>query len=423
MNTQNFLARLGLCGLLIAGITLAAASAALARHQWEDFHLQMPSNATSGDPTGPAEVTVHFYNVDNTTLFASDSDFRSALAGSLGEWSTEIEIGVAADLLTGDVALTADTVGNSLLADGACCSGSTFINGFYVRMNSTDSDLTPGSPSAVNSFNASYVNSGWLGIAIVEDSVSQGIDTDQHIIYGETYLNDFYATTIPIFTSQSDIRYVFCQELGHTLGLIHAKKDTGTCMYTARGLDSIGSTPSPNTHDGEMANDIAHGASAHGGGGGGGGGGGKPGGGGGGKPGGGGGPGGRPASAGPIVGDPWTAGNPTITAFWAERFESWDQLFDSADLVVSATVLAGSAFDRNVGPSGLPLPVSHAMLQVNATYKGQSTPVITLEQSRGPGFEIEDDPGYVRDDDYILYLRLIGTNTYRIVNPDGRVRQ
>ena len=46
-----------------------------------------------------------------------------------------------------------------------------------------------------------------------------------------------------------------------------------------------------------------------------------------------------------------------------------------------------------------------------------------MEQSRGPGFEIEDDPGYVRDDDYILYLRLIGTNTYRIVNPDGRVRQ
>ena len=422
MNTQNFLARLALSGLLIAGITLAAASAALARHQWDDFHLQMPSDATSGDPTGPAEVTVHFNNVATNGLFDTDSQFRNFLAGSLGEWSAEIGNGVAADLAGGDVALTANTGGNGLATPGACC-GSTFINGFYARMNSTDSDLTPGSPSAVNSFNGSYGNSGWLGIAIVEDSVSQGIDTDQHIIYGETYLNDFYATTIPIFTSQSDIRYVFCQELGHTLGLIHAKKDTGTCMYTARGLDSIGSTPSPNTHDGEMANDIAHGASAHGGGGGGGGGGGKPGGGGGGKPGGGGGPGGRPASAGPIVGDPWAAGNPTISAFWAEQFESWDQMFDSADLVVSATVLAGSSFDRNVGPSGLRLPVSHAMLQVNATYKGQSTPVITLEQSRGPGFEIEDDPGYVRDDDYILYLRLIGTNTYRIVNPDGRVRQ
>lgn len=417
MNTQNFLARLGLSGLLIAGVTLGAASAALARHQWDDFHLQMPSDATSGDPTAPAEVTVHFNNVATNGLFGSDGEFRDFLAGSLGEWSAEIGNGVAADFAGGDVALTANTAGNTLGTPGACCSGSTFIGEFLARMDSTDSDLTPGSPSAVNSFNGNYGNSGWLGIAIVEDSGSQGIDSDQHIIYGETYLNDYYATTTPIFTSQSHIQYVFCQELGHTLGLDHAKKDTGTCMYSGRGLDSFGSTPSPEAHDGEMVNDTAHGASAHGGGGSGGGGsggGGKPDNGGGGGPGGGG---GRPASAGPIV------GNPTVSAFWAERFESWDQMFDSADLVVSATVLAGSVFDRNVGPSRLPLPVSQAMLQVNGTYKGQSAPVITLEQSRGPGFEIEDDPGYVRDDDYILYLRLIGTNTYRIVNPDGRVRQ
>ena len=73
MNTRKFLARLGLSGLLIAGITLAATSGALARHQWDDFHLQMPSDSL-GDPTGPADVTVHFNNVDNTTLFASDSD-------------------------------------------------------------------------------------------------------------------------------------------------------------------------------------------------------------------------------------------------------------------------------------------------------------------------------------------------------------
>lgn len=420
MKTQNFLARLGLSALLIAGVTLGAASAALARHQWDGFHLQMPSDATSGDPTGPADVTVYFNNFATNGLFGSDGAFRDFLAGSLDDWSVEIGNGVAADLITGDVALTAETAGNGLGTPGACCSGSTFIGEFLDRMNYTDDDLTPGTSSAVNSFNGDYGNSGWLGIAIVEDSGSQGIDSDQHIIYGEAYLNDYYVTTTAIFTSLSDIQYVFCQELGHTLGLDHAKKDTGTCMFSGRGLDAFGSTPSPNTHDGEVVNDIAHGASAHGGGGSGGGGGGKPdNGGGGGGPGGG----GRPASTGPIVGDPWTAGNPTVSAFWAEQFESWDEMFDSADLVVSATVLAGSAFDRNVGPSRLPLPVSQAMLQVNDTYKGLSAPVITLEQSRGPGFEIEDDPGYVRDDDYILYLRLIGTNTYRIVNPDGRVRQ
>ena len=107
---------------------------------------------------------------------------------------------------------------DGLATPGVCCKGSTFIGEFLARMNSTGGDLMPGLPSVVNSFNGGYGNSGWLGIAIVEDSVSLGIDSDQHIIYGETYLNDFYATTTPIFTSQSDIQYVFCQELGHTLG-------------------------------------------------------------------------------------------------------------------------------------------------------------------------------------------------------------
>ena len=125
MNTQNFLARLALSGLLIAGITLAASSAALARHQWDDFHLQMPSDATSGDPTGPAEVTVHFNNVATNGLFDSADQFRIFLADSLGEWSAEIGNGVAADLEGGDVALTANTAGNELATPEVCCKGST----------------------------------------------------------------------------------------------------------------------------------------------------------------------------------------------------------------------------------------------------------------------------------------------------------
>ena len=74
MNTQNFLARLGLSGLLIAGVTLGAASAALARHQWDDFHLQMPSDAISGDPTGPASVTVYFNNTTSTNPLFNGTD-------------------------------------------------------------------------------------------------------------------------------------------------------------------------------------------------------------------------------------------------------------------------------------------------------------------------------------------------------------
>ncbi len=419
MSIQHFLARPLLGGLLIAGVALGATSEALARHQWDDFHLQMPSDATSGDPTGPAAVTVYFNNTATNGLFDTDADMRSFLSVSIGDWNTEIGSGLSADLLGGDVALTFDPAGNNIDA-GLCCSGQAFIDAFLARMGATDTDLTLGSSTAVNSFNGDYGNSGWLGIAIVEDSASQGIDTDQHIVYGETYLNDYYATTLPIFTTPSQIGYVFCQELGHTLGLDHIKKDE-SCMFTARGLDGFGAFPVPNAHDGEEVNLIAHGASAHGGGGGGGGGG-KPDNGGGGPPDGGGG-GGRPAGAGILADDPWAVGGPTVSAFWAETFESLDDMFASADLVIAANVLSGSAFDRNVGTAAATLPVSQVVLQIDQAYKGQSAPVITLEQSRGPGFEIEDDPGYVRGDNYLLYLRQIGTNTYRIVNPDGRIRQ
>lgn len=416
MNIQYFLFRLALGGLLIAVVAFGAASDAMARHQWDDFHLQMPSDVDTGDPTGPAAVTVYFNNdAESNPLFATDSEMRAFLSSSIGDWNFEIGNDPASDWPGGDVTLASDVTGSGIGA-GLCCSGQAFIDAFLDRMNATDGDLTPGGPSAVNSFNGGYGNSGWLGIAIVEDSASYTGDPAKgpHIIYGEIYLNDYYATDLVIFKDSDDITYVFCQELGHTLGLDHAKKDTGTCMFTGRGLDSFGSTSSPNLHDGEMINDIAHGASAHSGGGGGGGGGGKPDNGGGGPPDGGG---GRPVSAGPMV------GNPTVSAFWAETFETRDDMFASADLVVAANVLSGSAFDRNVGTAAAALPVSQVMLQIDQAYKGQSAPVITLEQSRGPGFEIEDDPGYVRDDNYLLYLRRIGINTYRVVNPAGRIRQ
>ena len=98
-------------------------------------------------------------------------------------------------------------------------------------------------------------------------------------------------------------------------------------------------------------------------------------------------------------------------------------MFESADLVVSATVLSGSSLVRFAGRSGRELPVSQVVLRVEDTFKGRSRPVIKLEQTRGPRVEIEDDPGYVAGDDYVLYLRQIGANTFRAVNPSGRIRQ
>ena len=52
-----------------------------------------------------------------------------------------------------------------------------------------------------------------------------------------------------------------------------------------------------------------------------------------------------------------------------------------------------------------------------------STKAFTSQLTALLGLELVDDPGYVSGDDYVLYLREINTNTYRTVNPDGRILQ
>ncbi|MDA1327155.1 MAG: hypothetical protein O3C34_20740, partial [Proteobacteria bacterium] len=61
--------------------------------------------------------------------------------------------------------------------------------------------------------------------------------------------------------------------------------------------------------------------------------------------------------------------------------------------------------------------------RVTVATKGSARGVIALEQTRGPDIEIQDDPGYVAGDNYTLYLRQTGRNTYRTVNPQGRIKR
>jgi hypothetical protein len=110
-------------------------------------------------------------------------------------------------------------------------------------------------------------------------------------------------------------------------------------------------------------------------------------------------------------------------AVWAERYETEIEMFDAADLVVGVTVKNGSSFDRAVGRADRMLPVSRVVLRVSDWIKGDSRRIIVLEQTRGLGLELVDDRGYVAGDDYLLYLRETGTNTYRTVNPEGRILQ
>jgi hypothetical protein len=251
--------------------------------------------------------------------------------------------------------------------------------------------------SQIKSYNGNYGDTGWLGLASI--SVTRG--KDKHIVSGASQMNEFYITSPGYdgFNEPVEWRHVLCQEIGHAFGLDHNRDGTvggtpdDTCMNDqARPLRF----PMPNSHDTEELNFIY--AHNHGGGdAGGGGGGGK---------------------CHPVFGCPVIA-----HATWAEVYDTEDEMHASADLVVDATVLS-SAVDRLVGRGAGPrVPITRVILQVNNTYQGASKPVLVLEQTRGPGFEIEDDPGYVSGDDYILYLRQTSNGAYRIINPDGRVRK
>jgi len=96
-------------------------------------------------------------------------------------------------------------------------------------------------------------------------------------------------------------------------------------------------------------------------------------------------------------------------------------MFDAADLVVAAKVLT-SQFSHQVGRPDRAVPVTKVVLKVKELFKGYAKGVIRLEQTRGPELELADDPGYVTDDNYVLYLRETRPNTYRTVNPDGRIK-
>jgi hypothetical protein len=248
-----------------------------------------------------------------------------------------------------------------------------------------------GSDGDIKSYNDNYGNTGWLGLASIW--VTRG--KNKHIARGESKVNEYYIADYDPsyiwFDEPHEWQHVMCQEIGHTLGLDHIIAET--CMNTAKPLLN----PTPNDHDTETLHSASMYGHDHGDGGDGGG---KK----------------------PKCNRKFSCAG-AAHAVWAEQYADEEEMFDAADLVVSATVLS-SGFDGMVGRGAGAVPITRVVLRVTETLKGWSRrPVIVLEQTRGPGLEVEDDPGYVTGDDYGLYLREIGANTYRIVNPDGRIRQ
>jgi hypothetical protein len=95
--------------------------------------------------------------------------------------------------------------------------------------------------------NASYGNTGWLGIAGI--SVTGGV----HITKGYVKLNDTYFNTAT-YNTPSWRQLVTCQEVGHTFGLDHqdtnfTNPNLGTCMDYTNNPDGPPSNLHPNTHD------------------------------------------------------------------------------------------------------------------------------------------------------------------------------
>jgi hypothetical protein len=87
----------------------------------------------------------------------------------------------------------------------------------------------------------SFGNNGWLGIAQVWLKGS-------HITRASVKLNDFYFNFDPTIDTLPAKQQVFCQEVGHTLGLDH--QDADSCMNDQNDL-ATSPFPSPNAHDAE----------------------------------------------------------------------------------------------------------------------------------------------------------------------------
>jgi hypothetical protein len=84
--------------------------------------------------------------------------------------------------------------------------------------------------------NGAYGQTGWSGFARI------GLTSDGHITQGQVQVNDTYAR------SDTGMRHVMCQEVGHTLGLGHTSED-GSSQNTCMDYSGSRTSTRPNGHD------------------------------------------------------------------------------------------------------------------------------------------------------------------------------
>ncbi len=122
-------------------------------------------------------------------------------------------------------------------------SQSTVLNTTVVAGGTSPRSCRP-TNGRVEVCNASYGNTGWLGVAQI------WITGGTHITQGTVKLNDYYFNQ-PQYNTTAWRNLVSCQEVGHTLGLDHQdtnfdNPNLGTCMdYT----NDPSTNQHPNKHD------------------------------------------------------------------------------------------------------------------------------------------------------------------------------
>lgn len=136
-----------------------------------------------------------------------------------------------------------DTYLNQAIADW---SSSSVMNLTKVTGGTRPRQCRPTS-GRIEACNATYGNTGWLGVAQI------WITGSVHITQATTKLNDTYFNT-PTYNTPAYRRLVTCQEIAHDFGLDHQDEafdnpNLGSCMDYTSDPDGPPSNEHPNAHD------------------------------------------------------------------------------------------------------------------------------------------------------------------------------
>jgi len=106
--------------------------------------------------------------------------------------------------------------------------------------------------------NASYGNTGWLGVAQIW--ITGGV----HITQGTVKNNDYYfGSSSYQYNNTAEMQHVICQEIGHTFGLAHQDESgisLNTCMdyyHNTSATDTKSTHPNQHDYD-ELATIYSH---------------------------------------------------------------------------------------------------------------------------------------------------------------------